>query len=282
VVLAFITAVLWGTVPVAGKVALGGMSAPLLCVLRLGLAGAFLAFIITRRSRLGRPPRLVYLAALGLGGNYLFYLWGLEHAGAAASQVLIQTAPLFLVILGVLVLGERPSRLELAGGVVAFAGVALVSWQEITSTSGGAIGVGLILISAFTWSVYAAAHKALGRKHGSTKTMAWIFLLAALVLVPTTPFGPWRSPDPVQAIAIAFLCLNTMVAYWAFAEALRHIRATTAAVIATIGPAVTFGLLAISNSLDQDYLPYEPITLTKIAGAVLVMAGVGVAVTARR
>ena len=47
-------------------------------------------------------------------------------------------------------------------------------------------------------------------------------------------------------------------------------------------PTWFFGLLAISNSLDQDYLPYEPITLTKMAGAILVMAGVGVAVTARR
>ena len=140
----------------------------------------------------------------------------------------------------------------------------------------------LILVSALSWAIYATAHKTLGRTHRSGGTMGWIFLLSALALVPTAPFAAWRTPDTVQAVAIGFLCINTIVAYWAFAEALRHIRATTAAVIATIGPAVTFGLLAISNSLDQDYLAVEPITLAKIAGAALVMAGVGLAITGRR
>ena len=90
--LATVTAVLWGTVPIAGTVALGGMSAPLLSVLRLVAAAALLALLLGRaRARaLRKPPRLVLLAALGLGANYVFYRWGLEHAGAGTSQVLIQ------------------------------------------------------------------------------------------------------------------------------------------------------------------------------------------------
>jgi drug/metabolite transporter (DMT)-like permease len=258
------------------------MSAPVLSALRLGFAGLFMAFFVVGPARMVRPSRLICIAALGLGGNYIFYMWGLEHAGAGASQVLIQTGPLFLTILGVLVLGERPSRLELGGGVAALAGVFLVSWQETATTSGGAIGVGLILLSALAWAIYAAAHKHLGRDLGSGPTMTWIFLLAAVVVVPTVPFAPIRKPDGVQLAFIAFLGVNTLVAYWAFAESLRHIRATTAAVISTIGPAVTFGLLAIGNCMGQDYLPAEEITLAKILGAVLVMAGVGTAVAARR
>lgn len=282
--LATLTSVLWGTVPVAGKVALGGMSAPLLSVLRLVAAGLLLVLLLgrTRFRTLGTPSRLVTLAALGLGANYVFYMWGLEHAGAGTSQVLIQTAPLFLILLGILALGERPSAWEWGGMAGAGLGVFLVSWEEIAGVSGSALGIGLVLASALAWAIYAVAHKRLGRDHASGGTMCWIFLLSALVVVPTVPFAPMRRADPVQVAAIVYLCLNTFVAYWCFAEALRHIRATTAAIIATLGPAITFGLLAVTNRMDQPYVPYEEITAVKIAGSVLVVAGVVLAVTTSR
>jgi drug/metabolite transporter (DMT)-like permease len=282
--LATLTSVLWGTVPVAGKVALGGMSAPLLSVLRLVAAGLLLVLLLgrTRFRSLGTPSRLVYLAALGLGANYVFYMWGLEHAGAGTSQVLIQTAPLFLILLGILALGERPSAWEWGGMAGAGLGVFLVSCEEIAGVSGSALGIGLVLASALAWAIYAVAHKRLGRDHASGGTMCWIFLLSVLVVAPTVPFAPVRTADPVQVAAIAYLCLNTLVAYWCFAEALRHIRATTAAVIATLGPAITFGLLAVTNRMDQPYVPYEEITAVKIAGSVLVVAGVVLAITKSR
>lgn len=283
VLLATLTAFLWGTVPVVGKIALGGVGVGPLGVLRLVVAGGLLALLLARRGArpFRRPPRLVYLGALGLGLNYLGYLGGLEHAGAGTSQVLIQTAPLFLIVLGVLFLGERPTPRQLLGAAAAFAGVALVSWQEFELGADAWLGVLLILGSAISWAVYAVAHKKLGRAHAAGGTMLWIFMLAAVVVLPAAFAGPSRSPDGVQALAILYLCLNTFVAYWAFAEAIRHISATTAAVIATLGPAVTFGMLAVTNHLDQPYVPYEAITTVKILGAILVVGGVVVAVTAR-
>lgn len=278
--LATLTSVLWGTVPIAGKIALGGMSAPRLSVLRLFAAGFVLLLVLGRaRFRTWQgPSRLVFLAALGLGANYVFYMWGLEHAGAGTSQVLIQTAPLFLILLGIFALGERPVASEWAGMAAACLGVLLVSWEETAAIPGSTLGIALVLASALAWAIYAVAHKRLGRDHASGGTMCWIFLLSAVVVVPTVPFAPVRSADPVQTAAIVYLCANTFVAYWCFAEALRYIRATTAAVLATLGPAITFLLLAVTNRMEQGYVPYEEITAAKIAGAVLVVAGVLLAV----
>lgn len=279
--LATLTSVLWGTVPIAGKVALGGMSAPLLSVLRLLAAGLVLALLLGRvRVRAGlRAPRLVVVGALGLGANYVFYMWGLEHAGAGTSQVLIQTAPLFLILLGILLLGERPRAWEWVGIAAALVGVLLVSWEETRVLTGSALGIGLVLASALAWAFYAVAHKRLGRDHAAGGTMCWIFLLAAVVVAPTLPFAPWRAPDAIQLAGIVYLAANTLVAYACFAEALRHIRATTAAILATLGPAITFGLLAVTNRIDQPYVPYEAITTVKVAGAILVVAGVVLAVS---
>ncbi|MDJ0973535.1 MAG: DMT family transporter [Planctomycetota bacterium] len=285
VLLAGVAALVWGTVPIGGVIALPGMSAPVLSALRLTVAGLFLMLVLASRkgrALFQRPPRLIYLAALGLGGNYVLYMWGVERTGAGTSQVLIQTAPLFLILLSLVVLGERMSRRQALGTLIAFVGVTLVSWREASGEPRTAFGVLLVLLAALTWAVYAVAHKRLGREHDAGATMMWIFLLSALVALPGAALESWRTPDGVQWLAILYLCMNTVVAYWSFAESLRHIEASTAAVIATLGPVVTLGVLAITNRMDQDRVPFETLSALKLGGAALVLTGVVLAVTARR
>ncbi|MHC4576646.1 MAG: DMT family transporter [Planctomycetota bacterium] len=282
--LAAVASVAWGTVPIAGRIALGGISAPLLSSIRLLFAAAFLAFVLRRRGNrpFRRPPRLVYLAAFGLGSNYLAYMWGLERAGAATSQVLIQTAPLFLIVLGVVWLKEQLSFRQLLGAAVAFVGVFLVSWEEAPDQPRHELGIVLILVASFTWGLCAAAHRRLGDRYASGPTMMWIFLLSAFLVTPFSTVEPLRRPDGVHLAAIAYLCLNSIVAYWSFAESLRHIKASVAAVILTLGPVVTFGLLLLTNRIEQTYIAYEALTALKLGGAALVIGGVCAAVTAPR
>ena len=284
VLLATVTAVTWGTVPIAGKIALPGMSAAVLSSLRLLLAAGFMALLLWRRTGRAPPalPRGAPLAALALAGNYVGYMWGVERAGAGTSQVLIQTAPLFLVVLSVVFLGESMKLRQALGAAVAFAGVGLVSWRETATVPGSATGVLFLLAAAFVWAIYAAIHKRLGREHGSGGTIMWISLFAGLFLVPVAGFEEWRTPDGVQLAAIGYLCVNTIVAYWCFAEALRHIDASLAAVICTVGPVVTFLLLGVTNSCDQQRVPHEPLTVPKLLGAAMVVSGVAAAVATRR
>jgi len=279
VALATVTALLWGTVPIAGKIALGGISPSLLSTGRLLLAaGALAAFLKIRgRLRLRRPPRLVYLAGLGLGANYVLYMLGLSHSTAGTAQVLIQTAPLFLIVLSMALLGERPSPRQLLGMGLALAGVAVVSWSDQERPEAG-LGMLLILASAASWAVYGVCHKRLGKDHTSGGTMTWIFLVAGLASLPTTIADASLSPGPVEWAAIAYLAANAIAAYVCFGECLRHIDASLASVICTLGPVVTLALVGLSNSLDGALIPYEAVPASKLAGAGLVMLGVVLAV----
>jgi drug/metabolite transporter (DMT)-like permease len=144
------------------------------------------------------------------------------------------------------------------------------------------LGIAMVIFSALTWGVYAAAHKRLGETHGSGGTMMWIFFLAALAIAPTIPFEAARVPDGAQGLAIAYLCVNTIVAYWCFAESLRHIEASVVAVITTLGPVVTFALVALSNRVGWERIPYEQLGAGKLIGAAFVVGGVALAVTARK
>lgn len=277
--LAICASALWGTVPVAGTIALGGITAGALSLLRLAAAAVFLALLLRSRGvPLGRPSRALVAGGLAIACNYACYMWGVERAGPATSQVLIQTAPLFLILLGVAVLGERLTPRQWAGAAVAVLGVGLVSWEADPGEPRRAAGIALLLLAALTWGVYGVIHKRIGRTEASGPTVMWIFVIAALGNVPAAAAEPLRTPDWVQAAAIAYLCLNTVGAYWSFAESLRHIDASLAAVICTLGPVVTFLLLLVTNALDQDRIPYEPFSVLKLAGAALVIGGVAAAV----
>lgn len=282
--LATVASLVWGTVPIAGQIALGGITAPLLSSIRLFVAGLFLAVVLVRRGGrpFRRPPPLVYLASLGLAANYVCYMWGLERAGPAAGQIVITTAPLFLVVLGVVWLGERVTLRQVVGGVAAVAGVALVSWEPLPDVPQRSAGIAIMLVAAFTWGLYGASHRRLGDRHASGTTMMWIFFLSAILIAPCIAAEPLRRPDGVQLTAIAYLCVNSIVAYWCFAEAVRHIDASLAAVITTLGPVVAFGCLLVTNRMDQGYVPFEPLSAWKLGGAALVIGGVCAAIPGRR
>jgi drug/metabolite transporter (DMT)-like permease len=277
-----VTAVIWGTVSIGGKIAMRGISAPYLSSIRLLFAALFLAVVLALRGRFPRrgPPRLAIWAGLGLAGNYVLYMWGLDRSGTATAQVLIQTAPLFLILLSVFALGERPGPAQIVGIMLAAVGVWSVTWsgEALETTTAGAL---LLLAAAATWAVYGACHKRLGDTEGSTTTMMWIFLIAGLTTLPTALLDARFEPNGPQTAAIAYLCVNTIVAYWAFAEALRHIPASLASVIATLGPVVTFGLVALAARLEVEGFPHEEITTSKMLGAAAVITGVILAVARR-
>jgi drug/metabolite transporter (DMT)-like permease len=289
VVLACLTATIWGTVPFGGKLALEGISAPALSVVRLLSAGLFIAFVVARRQGSWKalrrvPPPLVWLAALGLAGNYSAYMYGLDLVSQTLAQVLIQMAPLFLILLSVVILGERPVKGHWVGTALATVGFVSVSldgkpWGEVMGST-TATGIALLLLAAVTWAVYAVCHKRLGKEMDSGVTLSWIFLLAALLTAPVAMGEKAPEPDGVVLAAIGYLILNSVVAYWAFAESLRHVEASLVAVICTFAPVVTVTLSAAFNALGWERMPHDPLTLWKVGGAGLVVTGVALAVSA--
>ncbi len=65
---------------------------------------------------------------LGLGGTALAFTWyydGVSRIGPARAAVFINLVPVFAVLLSILLLGERPTLYELAGGMLVVTGVVL-------------------------------------------------------------------------------------------------------------------------------------------------------------
>lgn len=283
-VLALVTAVLWGILPIKLKEVLKVMDPVTVTWYRLVVSGSllFLYLAATRRLPTFRPLGrkggwLVALAIAGLLGNYVLYLMGLRMLTPGTTQLVIQVAPILLLLGSLFVFKERFSLGQALGLLVLVSGFGLFFNQRLeelfTSLGSYTTGVLIVLGAAFVWTFYGLAQKQLLTVWNSMQVMMVIYLGCALLLTP------WVSPlealqlSPLQRWLLLACCLNTLVAYGAFAEALAHWEASRVSATLAITPLVTFASVAVAASLWPDHVHPEQINGLAYGGAVLVVLG---------
>lgn len=283
-VLALVTAVLWGILPIKLKEVLKVMDPVTVTWYRLMVSGSllFLYLAATRRLPTFRPLGrkggwLVALAIAGLLGNYVLYLMGLRMLTPGTTQLVIQVAPILLLLGSLFVFKERFSLGQALGLLVLVSGFGLFFNQCLeelfTSLGSYTTGVLIVLGAAFVWTFYGLAQKQLLTVWNSMQVMMVIYLGCALLLTP------WVSPlealqlSPLQGWLLLACCLNTLVAYGAFAEALAHWEASRVSATLAITPLVTFASVAVAASLWPDHVHPEQVNGLAYGGAVLVVLG---------
>jgi drug/metabolite transporter (DMT)-like permease len=282
--LALVTALLWGILPIKLKQVLQVMDPVTVTWFRLVVAGGVLLVYLTLTRRvpkfrpLGRKGLgLVVLAVFGLVGNYVLYLVGLNLLTAGTAQLVIQLGPIFLLVASVFVFKERFSLAQFLGLLVLLTGFGLFFNQRLSELFGSmgayTTGVLLVVMAAAVWTFYALSQKQLLTQWNSLQVMMVIYLGCALVITP------WAHPmealnlSPLQAWMLLACCLNTLVAYGAFAEALAHWQASRVSATLALTPLVTFASAALASTLWPAYVQAEDINALGYAGAVVVVAG---------
>ena len=282
--LSLITVVLWGMLPIWLKQVLQTMDPVTVTWYRLFSSGLILlAWLAASRQLpslrpLGRRGRgLLLLAIGGLTANYVLYLMGLERLSAGTTQLLIQTAPVMLLLASLLVFRESFSRAQGLGLLVLLLGFGLFFNQRLGELFGSlgnyTLGVLTVLAAALVWVFYGLAQKQLLTQWSSPQIMLVIYLACALILTP------WAHPlqvlqlSPLQAWLLLACCLNTLVAYGAFAEALAHWEASRVSATLAVTPLVTFASVALAATLWPEHVLPEQINALGYGGALLVVLG---------
>jgi drug/metabolite transporter (DMT)-like permease len=278
------TAALWGLLPIALKVVLEGMDAYTITWWRFAVSvaglGAFLAWrgALPRLSGAGRTAlALLAAATLTLVGNYVLYLVALDHATPSVTQVVIQLAPLMLLVGGVFVFRERFGRARWAGFAVLVAGLLLFFNERLPElaqpTRGLGLGVALTVAAGVCWALYGLAQKQL-LKHFSAQQVLWMIYVGAVVLLlPASAPAGIRDLDGLQLGMLAFCCANTLAAYGSFGEALYHWELSRVSAVLTTAPLFTIGAMWAVERLGLGLVPPEGLNALSIVGALLVVAG---------
>jgi len=276
VLLALAVAVMWGLAFVATRMALDVVSPPLLTALR---------FLVAAVPALWLPrPRVGWVALIMVGlslytGQFLLQFFGIALGmppGLAA--VVIHTQALFTILFATLLLGERPSRRQWTGTVIAFAGLAVIA----ATVGHDLTGIGLCLTGLAAMS-FGLGNVLLKRLPG-TDTLG---LVVWLSLVPPLPAlalsavldGVHTWPAMLGAagwrewLAILYLGLvATVLAYAIWGWLLRRHASATVAPFALLVPFVAAGASSLVFG--------ECFSGLRVAGMALVMLGLAVIVMA--
>ena len=104
---------------------------------------------------------MTLIAGLLLTGNYGFYVLGLERTSAEATQVMIQLAPMLLLLAGLWLFKEKFTLIQWLGFISFILGLLLFFERQIGQLliEFGDYGLGLlfIILSASFWTGYAVS-----------------------------------------------------------------------------------------------------------------------------
>jgi O-acetylserine/cysteine efflux transporter len=273
IALAALLAVVWGLNFVFIRLALTDFPPLLLAALRFGLAS--LPALV-----LPKPP-VSWRTLIAIGATLFVGQFGLLFPAMAVgmppglASIALQVQAFITIAIAVVVLRERPSRRQIAGAAVAFAGLALVA---VTVGTNGVTFAGFLLLlgAAACW----ATGNVLLRRAGAVDMLA---LISWLSLVPVLPLfalslifeGPGRIVEGFAGAtwlsvgSLAYIVVvSTIFGYAAWGHLLKLYPAAVAAPFSLLVP--------ISGTLSAALILGETFGPLRLGGMMLIFVGLGV------
>jgi len=282
--LAVVTALFWGVLPVAMTVVLRVIDPVTLTWFRfltasLMLGGALALFRqLPDVRRIDRKGGLALLLALfGLAGNFVIYVIALGYASPTINQVVTQISPILLMLGGIAVFHERFSWIRWAGFALLLVGLPLFFNRRLPELlnlhSGLGLGVALLVVCSVIWAVYGLAQKWLLRRLQSQQILLLLYAASTLVLWPAAHPASILKIDTLQTWMLVFCCANTVIAYGAFAEALKHWEASRVGATLTLTPLFTMITMWIVEHTAPGLVKPEQLNALSVLGALIVVGG---------
>lgn len=141
---------------------------------------------------------------------HIFIILGVKMLSSGRAAILGYTMPVWAVLFGLLIFGERPARTAWIGVGFALAGALLLLSSEFATMAGQPMGSLLALIAAAGWGLGTVLMR---RAHLNMPTITltfWMMVLTSLAMaVGSLLFesSAWRMPTPVEWGAIAYNAL---------------------------------------------------------------------------
>jgi len=282
IILVSMTALLWGVLAIGLKMAIELLDAMTIVWFRFLLAFSVLCvyYAIKKPAYLRimyQPPMYLLIAALGLGINYIAYMYGLKYTSASISQIVIQIGPIMLGLVGLVFFRETISRRQALGFMIAGTGLAIFYFDSITQFLGHEelynMGILWIVVAAMAWVVYAAFQKMLVKTLPAQQLNLFIFGLPVLLFLPFVKFSGFIGLSFGNWMLMVFLGLNTLLSYGFLTMAFKYLEANKISMIVTMNPIITFIIMGVGAYFEVTWFEPEVISMKGIIAALLVITG---------
>ncbi|MBE5754902.1 MAG: hypothetical protein E7340_06210 [Clostridiales bacterium] len=276
-VFVLLSGILWGIIAIfVDGLKRVGFSSVDCAGIRCIFTSLFLFFII-----LIKDPRLLKVqpkdlllficsGAFGISVFSLCYFRAIHIlGGASVPSLLLNTAPVFVLIIAAIFFKEKITVKKIIALVLALVGVACVSGVFDTNSGVSLEGVIFGVLSGLGYALYSVFTKSLSKKYDALVINFYSFLFAMFIVVPAsnlfnnfTLLGTWQGAG--YALGLVILC--TIMPFILYSTGLKNLSVGTVSVMAMLDPitATVIGLAFMG----------EGVTVFKILGIVLVLGGI--------
>jgi drug/metabolite transporter (DMT)-like permease len=266
--------VIWGIPYLLIKIAVEGVSVPVLVLARTAIGAAVLLPVMLYRREWTQVLRhwkpVLAFAFFEMIAAWLLLSDAERRLTSSLTGLLIAATPIVVAVLDRFTGGERrmgPKRM--AGLAVGFAGVAVLAGPELTGGSAWSVAEVLLVSTCYAIAPLIAA-RYLSDVPALPLAAACLGVAALVYALPAAATWPTEMPSTRVLLAIAALALIcTALAFLVFFALIREVGPARALVFTYVNPAVAVaaGVLILN----------EPITVWHLAGLALILTGSGLA-----
>lgn len=288
---ACLTAFLWGFLAIALKVAVAKIDPITVSWFRFSIASLLIfSFMLIKGGNqlksIKKFPWLALIAASGLSLNYIGYISGIQLTSPNNAQIIIQSAPLLLGIIGIVFFKEKISKRQLIGIGVAAIGFYFFYLNQLDGTAdrGKALynrGSFYIFLAALGWVVYAVCQKVLVKTYAVSVINFILFIFSTFALAPLVDYQSIFQMTIGMWALMLFLGLNTLLAYGFLGEAFKYADANKVGIIITLNPLITIFVMTALTYLEVSWISPDALTLPGFISAFTVIAGAILAVKSK-
>lgn len=272
-----VSVTLWGASFVATKSLLDSLTPLGIIYIRLvfGITSALMIALIRKRdfSIKKKDIKGIFVLAMISISHLWIQVTGMQYTSASNTGWIIGIVPVIMAIMGFIFFKERMSGIQMTGAVIAFSGLLiLISNGDIQSinfiSNHGDI---LVLVSAFTWSIYSFFGRKVTFDYPPSLTIFFLFLIMIVLLSPVTISNEFFNRVQLLSVidwsALIFLGIFCSgLAYVLWAEAMNELPANKVGAFLYLEPFVTvFTAWLLLN---------ENITLLMIGSGIVIIIGV--------
>ena len=282
ILLSLVTALLWGVLPIFLKITLQGFHAGTISWFRFVFAFLLLAGILQWKEHkpldiLRKPPWMGIVGGACLSANYYWVTVAVDLSGPSNMAVLIQTASIFLVLVGVFVFHEHLTLRQVLGMFVAGVGLFLFFHDQqsrILETGDYFYANFLIVLAALVWVGYMVSQKFLSRQYGAQSLNLLVYAVATLTLIGGVEWADFTRAGLTAWLSLIFCGFNTLLAYGTLAEAVKYIPLALISIIISLNPLITLWGMKILPEIGFAGLQADPVGSLGYFGGAVAVTGV--------
>lgn len=268
--------VIWGIPYLLIKIAVEGVSVPVLVLARTAV-GALVLLPLAMSRAAWTPVLAHWKPVLAFAFFEIIAAWFLltdaeRHITSSLTGLLIAAAPIIATVLDRFTGGERLGRARILGLGIGFGGVAVLAGPGLAGSPWPIVEVLLVAVCYAIAPLIAARH--LGDVPTLPLTAACLGVAALIYAAPAAATWPDEMPSGTVLVALATLAVVcTALAFVIFFALIREVGPARALMITYVNPVVALaaGVIVLS----------EPLTVWNIAGLVLILTGLFLATRSR-